>query len=195
MKKIIATSWATRTLNENKLCRAILQYRNTPSRRDGLSPAQKLYGRPIQDTLPAHRRSFALEWQHNFQETEDRAAHTLQQSELFYNTHAHALPDIKLGSSVALQNPQTKLWDIYGTIVQVGPHRRYYIKTQSGRVLTRNRRFLRYRNPASLNINGTAQPPSPMQEPTTTHIPTRSSGVKQPCKTIRASPQANQKTY
>ena len=57
MKKILATSWDTRTLNENKLCRAILQYRNTPSCKDGLSPAQKLYGRPIQDTLPAHRRS------------------------------------------------------------------------------------------------------------------------------------------
>ena len=71
MKKIIATSRATRTLNENKLCRAILQYRNTPSHRDGLSPAQKLYGRPIQDTLPAHCHSFALEWQRSFQETED----------------------------------------------------------------------------------------------------------------------------
>ena len=102
MKKIIAISWGTRTLNENKLCLAILQYRNTPSCKDGLSPAQKLYGRPIQDILPAHCYLFALEWQRSFQEAEDQAAHTLQQLELFYNTHVHNLPDIKVRLPVSL---------------------------------------------------------------------------------------------
>ena len=52
MKKIIRISWTGRSLNHNKFCRALLQYRNTPSRRDGLSPAQKLYGHPIQDIIP-----------------------------------------------------------------------------------------------------------------------------------------------
>ena len=42
MKKLIATSWNKRSLNEDALCRALLQYRNTPSRKDGLSLAQKL---------------------------------------------------------------------------------------------------------------------------------------------------------
>ena len=139
MQRIIATSWSTRTLNEDKLCRAVLQYRNTPSRKDGLSPAQKLYGRPIQDTLPAHRRSFAPEWQRSAQLTEQQADKTLQQVESYYNSHAHRLPDLQNGSMVALQNPLTKLWDIYGTIVDIGPNRRYYIKTQSGRVLVCNR--------------------------------------------------------
>ena len=55
MKKIIQAAWWGRSLDENKLARALMQYRNTPSRKDGLSPAQKLYRRPIQDTLPAHR--------------------------------------------------------------------------------------------------------------------------------------------
>lgn len=36
--------------DEDMLCRALLQYHNTPSRKDGFSPAQKLYGRPVQDT-------------------------------------------------------------------------------------------------------------------------------------------------
>ena len=131
-KRIIATSWNTRTLNEDKLCHAVLQYSNTPSRKDGLSPAQKLYGRPIQDTLPAHRRSFAPEWQRSAQLAEQQAAKTLQQAELYYNSHAHRLPDLQNGSMVALQNPLTKLWDIYGTIVDIGPNHLYYIKTQSG---------------------------------------------------------------
>ena len=154
MKKILAASWDHRHLNEDRLCRALLQYRNTPSRKDGTSPAQKLFGHPIQDSIPAHRRSFAPEWQKSTQEAEQQTTETLAQSKEFYNTHAHSLPDIQVGSKVALQNQQTKLWDIYGMVVSIGPNRRYFVKTQSGRILVRNRRFLRRRTPASL------QPPS-----------------------------------
>ena len=149
IKKLLAASWDHRHLNVNKLCRALLQYRNTPSRRDGLSPAQKLYGHPVQDTLPAHRQSFSPEWQRSSQEADQQASHMLNQSEKFYNTHAHLLTDIEVGSSVALQNQQSKHWDIYGKVVAIGPYRRYHIRTQSGRVLVRNRRFLQHRSPAS----------------------------------------------
>ena len=71
MKKLITAAWTGRSVNQDKLFRALLQYRNTPSRRDGQSPAQKLYGHPIQDTLPAHRRSFAPEWQRHSLDTEE----------------------------------------------------------------------------------------------------------------------------
>ena len=53
MKKLIRASWTGRSLDHDKLCRAILQYRNTPCRKDGLSPVQKLFGHPVQDILPA----------------------------------------------------------------------------------------------------------------------------------------------
>ena len=139
MKKILAASWDHMNLKEDKLCRALLQYSNTPSRKDGLSPAQKLFGQPIQDTLPAHRCSFSPEWQKCMNEAEQQATNVSDQSETFYNPHAHSLPYIHVGSTVALQNPQTKLWDIYGTVVAVGPHRRYHIKTLSGHILVRNR--------------------------------------------------------
>ncbi len=46
MKKLIQASWTGNSLDESKLARVLLQYRNTPSRRDGRSPAQKLFGRP-----------------------------------------------------------------------------------------------------------------------------------------------------
>ncbi len=148
--KIIRTSWNSGSLNEDKLCRALLQYRNTPSRKDGLSPAQKLYGRPVQDMLPAHRRSFAEEWQRSANEAEQLATSNLEKAESAYNAHAHSLPDIRIGSNVAIQNSETKLWDIYGIVTNIGKHRRYYVKTHSGRVLVRNRRFLRRRVPASI---------------------------------------------
>ena len=53
MKKLIHASWTGRSLDHDKLCRIILQYRNTPCRKDGLSPAQKLFGYPVQDTYLA----------------------------------------------------------------------------------------------------------------------------------------------
>ena len=64
MKRIIKTSWGSRSLQADTMARASLQYRYTPFRKDGQSPAQKLFGRPMQDTLPAHRHSFSPEWQH-----------------------------------------------------------------------------------------------------------------------------------
>ena len=39
----------------------VKHYYNTPSLRDGLSPTQKLFGRPVQDTFPAHPTSFDLQ--------------------------------------------------------------------------------------------------------------------------------------
>ena len=175
MKKILAASWDHRYMNEDKLCRALLQYCNTPSRKDGLSPAQKLFGHPIQDTLPAYRRSFVPEWQKGIQEAEQQATETLEQSKTFYNTHARSLPDIHIGSPVALQSHQTKLWDVYGIVVAIGPHCRYHVKTHSGRVLVCNRCFLRRRIPASLQpFVPTGQPSTynqPIQHPSPPAVP------------------------
>ena len=47
-----------------------------PSCKDGLSPVQKLFGHPIQDTLPAHRRAFVPEWQGSALEAEQQATDT-----------------------------------------------------------------------------------------------------------------------
>jgi len=85
----------------------LLQYCNTPSRTDELSSAQKLFGHPIQDTIPVRRCSFASEWQKCIQVAEQHNAETLNQLKTSYNAHAHSLPDIHIGSTVALQFPQT----------------------------------------------------------------------------------------
>ena len=150
MKKLIKTSWNAHSLNEDQLTCAILQYRNTPSRKDGLSPAQKLFGQPIQDTLPAHRRAFSREWQQSNKDTEKIASESQQRVELYYNLHARTLPEIHIGSNVAIQNRDAKCWDIYGKVTHIDLHHRYYIKTSSGRVLVRNRRFIRRKAPLSI---------------------------------------------
>ena len=144
MKKIIEGAWVRHCLDKDRLARALLQYRNTPSRRDGLSPARKLFGKPIQDTLPAHYRAFAPQWQKA--PVEDDVPNDPKIEE-YYNQHAHTLPELTIGTNVAIQNSTTKRWDIYGVVTAIGPHRRYHIKTSNGRVLVRNRRYIRRRLP------------------------------------------------
>ena len=180
MKKLLQNSWNGRALDDEKLCRSLLQYCNTPSRKDGLSPAQKLFSHPVQNILPAHRRSFLPQWQRPAQEATQQAEDTSKSSAAYYNLHAHNLPDIHVGSHVAVQNPQSRLWDIYGIVTEISPHRRYYIKTTGGRSLVRNGHFLRHRVPTSVP-NG-LEPCKPMDFTTSgaSHTQHRSTRDKRP---------------
>lgn len=75
-----------------KLACALLQYRKGLAKY--ISPAQKLFGQPAQDSLPAHHRSFALEWQHSAKEAnEQERSHTdSEQVEHYYNQHVRMCP-------------------------------------------------------------------------------------------------------
>ncbi len=119
MKKLISSAWTCRSVNWNFLSHSLLQYRNTPCRKDSLSPTQKLFGHPVQDTLPAHRRSFDPEWQKPTSGIEDTTSPTHTKMELAYNQHTHDLSEMHVGSHVALQNPISKLWDVYGVITAI----------------------------------------------------------------------------
>ena len=137
MKKVIRGAWNGRFLDDDRLCKGLLQYRNTPSVRDGLSPAQKLFGHPMQDTIPAHPRSFSQEWQQTKEETEQKMMATQQNTRNYYNKTVHPLSYIQQGSHVVLQNPRTKLWDTNGVVISVDQHRKYHIKIKSGNIVTR----------------------------------------------------------
>ena len=167
IKKHISAAWTGCSVDWTKLSRALLQYRNTPTRKNGISPAQKLFGHPVQDTLPAHRRSFALEWQKSTSEDDKLVQETEEKSSRAYNQQAHPLRALHIGNHVTIQHPTNKLWDTYGTITCISPNRKYFVKTQGGRVLVRNRRFLRKRCPASISapiptvLEPTPNPPKP----------------------------------
>jgi len=147
--KIIRMVWNGRFLDGDKLCKASLQYRNTPSSRNGLSPAKKLYGRPVQDTLPAYPKLFDSQQQPKLEEAAKKVERTQQTVIQYYNRATHPLPEFHAGTQVALQDPQTMLWDRYGEVIRVGQHRRYVIKMESGQLITRNRKFLWRRVPTA----------------------------------------------
>ena len=79
MKKLIRTSWTGCSLDEDVLAPALLQYRNTPSRKDGASPAVKLFGRAVQDILPAYRRALSSDLTKTANEIDQGAAKTTEE--------------------------------------------------------------------------------------------------------------------
>ena len=137
MKKLLRKCW-----NNQKGASALLQYRNIPDV-CGLSPAQHLFGHPTQDALPVHRSAFSKEWQKQVNEAETKAAELKQKSVENYNAKAKSLPKMVVGNHVIVQHQKTKKWTLHGRVVETAPHQRYYVKLdKSGRVLTRNKRFI-----------------------------------------------------
>ena len=124
----------------------------------------------MQDIIPAHCRSFAKKCHLKAESAEQQASNTSLASEKYYNLHGYTLPDLLVGSNVAIHNTRTKLWDIYGIVTHVTPHICYYVKTPSGRILIRNHYFLHCRIPTTIPLSTqhqltSQQSPTPEQQP------------------------------
>ena len=53
-------------------------------------------------------------------------------SRRYYNATAQSFPEIQVGTIVAMQDQQTKLWDMYGIVTAIDPLWQYHIKIQRG---------------------------------------------------------------
>ena len=129
----------------DEFCQGLLEWRNTPDS-NGHSPAQKLYGHPLQSFVLAHHRSFAPEWQTKADTVDRREQERVRSQTEYFNRSKRPLEKLKIGTNLTMvdvQDPRSKRWSQHGTIVAVGKHRDYYVKLPSGRVYWRNRVFLR----------------------------------------------------
>ncbi len=128
-KSLIYGSWTSGAFNAAKFEQCILLFHNAP-RSGGASPAQLIFKHPVRDCLPAHRRSFAPEWQKaaNILEKRTRRSKELQIDR--YNKKTRPLTPFVVGNQVLIQHPGSKLWDTPGVIVgrsvEVGKHRDYF---------------------------------------------------------------------
>ncbi|CAL8135979.1 unnamed protein product [Orchesella dallaii] len=121
----------------------LMELRNTP-RADGRSPAELVFGYPIRTQLPLHRARFAREWRTQMVEADQRARKLKEKAISYYNATAKPLSRLRRGEIVRIQDPCGKEWNRIGEIIDVHPRgRSYTIRTESGRVFWRNRKFLR----------------------------------------------------
>ena len=146
VKKLIMTTTSGGQLDEDDFARGLLELRNTP-RADGRSPAQVLFGHPLRSSVPAHHHSFAEEWQRAAEECDAKAERLREQAKVHHDATARALPKLSIGTHVDIQDHISQCWDKFGVIVGIGSHRDYLVKMGSGRILRRNRKFLRPHRP------------------------------------------------
>lgn len=147
VKRLLQKTTRNGDVDCDEFQRAMLEWRNTP-RSDGKSPAMVLYGRPLDSFVFAYRNSFAPKWktiEHQMDVQLIQPDVKKKTVEEHYNKSARSLRPLRIGEYVDIQNFRSKLWDSHGRIVSIGKRRDYYIRTTSGRVYWRNRRFLRPR--------------------------------------------------
>ena len=154
----------TGNLNSDKFARALLNYRNTPLKDIGLSPAQIIFARNIRDHIPHDPRQYKprQEWILDQKRREEllRRRYEILGERLKLGTKC--LAKLEPGNIVSIQNqagPRAKKWDKTGVIVEVLKNDQYRVKVDgSGRVTLRNWQFLRKLGQGDLNTDSMGIP-------------------------------------
>ena len=132
------------SLDNDKVLKALLQYKNTPLRGIGLSPAQLLLHRQLRDKIPTHSKMLQphKEWIVAGNEREKAFAKQNKDTATTYNEHSKELKPLKCKTQVIIQ--EQGRWFKIGRVVEVLPNRQYLVRLEgSGRLTLRNRRFLK----------------------------------------------------
>ena len=154
MKRLIReNTGADGNLNNDKFLRALMQYRNTPDRDIGLSPAQIIFGRSLRDFLPSPQSRYKVhrQWVLQREDRERALAKRAVQNMERLAIGTKNLPPLEIGDNVLVQNQvgnHPSRWDITGIVVEKKSFDQYIIKIDgSGRMTLRNRKFLRKISP------------------------------------------------
>ena len=136
-------------LDTDKISRALLAWRNTPSKDLGVSPAQILYGRALRDHLqiPKEFLEQRKEWVTLKADREKALSTRYGKIEEDLKRHSNELKELPVGAIVQVQNQKGKdplKWDKSGVVVESLGNHQYTVKMDgSGRVTLRNRKILR----------------------------------------------------
>lgn len=151
------------SLDSDKLLKALLQLRNTPDPDCKLSPAEIVFGHPIRDSFSFvnklekySNKAIHPIWREAWAAKEIALRTRFIKTSEKLNERARNLDRMSIGDRCFVQNQtgnSPKRWDRTGTVVDAGAHDQYVIKIDgSGRLTSRNRRFLRKFQPASMII-------------------------------------------
>ena len=172
---LMSNTSPTDSLDHDRFLRAMLQLRKTPDPDCNISPAQIVFGRPLRDTLSFVNRLGKFSnhnvrplWRQAWAAKEGPLRSWISRTTESLKEHSRPLA---LGERVFIQNQQgtsPNKWDRSGIVVESSGHDQYRVKVDaSGRLTSRNRRFLRVYTPATPSIE--LIPMVPHSSPTTVH--------------------------
>jgi transposase InsO family protein len=143
MKALVKKICPGKSISTSAFFHAMLEYRNTP-RKDGLSPAQRIFGRPTRTRLPLHPVTFHRSIQDLIRKADRKAVQLRSEIKKKYDITAKTLSILEVGDIVRVQHQTTKKWDLIAKIMEIKPRKRsYLLKSETGRLYWRNRRFIR----------------------------------------------------
>ena len=124
-------------IDNDEVMRALLQYRNTPLRTVNKSPAQLLLGRQLRDGIPQPTDKYCIspQWE-NFTRLREKtmAAEKLKSKEYHDKSGFKIHKPLDVGQLVSCQNARNLKWDRTRIIIEVLPHRQYWVRVDgSGR--------------------------------------------------------------
>ena len=166
MKRLIAGNTGPGGTLTDSFHKAMLTYRNNPDPETKLSPAMCVFGRPTRDLLPGNPTKYMPHrtWTDTLNLRERALSKRSIAGKARWDEHTAGLTPLKVGDAVRIQNQTGRYptrWDKTGIVVEVLQYHQYGVRTDgSGRLTTRNRRFLRRYTPTPR----TTYPP-----PRTTH--------------------------
>ena len=131
-----------RSLDTNKLARALLIHRNQTDPVSGLSPAQVIFGRQLRDHLPLQPEKFQprAEWRLEADQREQafRKRHLLKHEQL--SATSKSLSPLSIGDPVAVQDKTNSgkagKWTKTGVITDSLGFQSYEVKIDGGNSLT-----------------------------------------------------------
>ena len=159
VKRLVQKCSTSGRLDLEEFSHAMLELRNTP-RENGQSPAEVLFGHPLRTMVPMHYSAFASRWRQAADECDERAHARHEAARERYDAASRPLPSLQIGSHVSVQDHETGFWDRSGIVVAVGRFRTYLVKFASGRLLWRNRRYLRPYRPLVPTTEDRGDPPA-----------------------------------
>ena len=121
--------------------KGMLELRNSP-KSDGVSPAERLFGRPLRSDVPMHWKKYDDRWQKLFETADQNLSKINAKRKKYFDRRAKDLTKLNVGQEVIVQDQASGRWTTKATIVDVKHPRRYQLRFPSGRVLWRNRQVI-----------------------------------------------------